>query len=590
MSTISNQPFAIPEDKVDLVWKDVVVSADGVTLLQGVSGHIDGGLIAVMGPSGSGKTTLLNALGCRLGEGMELSGEIRINGERYDHSKLKQYLGYVMQDDEHSPLLTVRETMELVALARLGDKLSNREISDRVEALLDQMTLRHCSDVAVGSGNSGLGAGEKKRLSVALELLMLPKVLFLDEPTSNLDSLDALQFVESLRQLVNETSCVVVCTIHQPQYKVFSLFDRLILLRAGSIIYDAPIENLTEYCEKIGKPCPPNLNPADHLMEAIELPENMSFSSTNTENANLADMMDVSRREVDLERGKGRSVKNLRVTPPFCLALYMSFKRAFMLLKRRKVQWIVNLIITLINSVLVGTVFLQIGQTPASQIKRFPAILFVVVNQATFGAVSTVQVFPSERNVVLRLRAAGSMTALPYFIGTAVAEMLFKTPFVVCFCIITYFSIGFQMSAGHFFLFLIAVSGAFWTGMAVAMAVSTVSRHASIALPLLLEVGRLFTGYYSFPVDTSPVLNWFNYLSFCYYPFLAVSYVEMNDLTLRCANGVNATGACKPVWAGQILRDRGFDDFSFGECMGIEAAYFAGCIIIAFLAVRFIKK
>jgi ATP-binding cassette subfamily G (WHITE) protein 2 len=599
--TLSGEPAAVTpqaavlgsDESIDLAWKDVVVTANGMPLLHHVAGTISGGLVAIMGPSGSGKTTLLNALACRLGEGMEVKGEIRINGEPYTQSKLKKYLGYVMQDDEHNPLLTVRETLELVAMVRLGDKLSKKMQSERIDALLDQMSLQHCANVAVGTGNSGIAAGEKKRLSVALELLLLPKMLFLDEPTSNLDSLDALQFVQSLRRLVNETNCVVVCTIHQPQYKVFCQFDRLILLRSGSIIYDAPIEEVTDYCEKIGKPCPPNTNPADHLMAAIALPANLSFNSQMKNNAALAELIGVNKREVDVERGKGRQVKNLRETPPFFLALRMSFKRAFTLLERRKIEWIVNALINILNAVLVGTVFLQIGQTPASAVKRLPALFFCIVNQATFGAISTVQLFPAERTVVLRLRSAGNISALPYFLGMGSAEMLSKTPFPIIFCLIVYWLIGFQNTAAHFFGFLIAVLVAFWTGMTVAMAVSTVSRHssiASIALPLLMEVSRLFAGFFSPPNQTSPGLSWINYLSYYYYPFVAVAHNEMDDLTLHCAPGVNATGACKPVWAGQQLVDRGLDELRFGQCIGIEFAYLFGCVIISYLAIRFIKS
>jgi ATP-binding cassette subfamily G (WHITE) protein 2 len=581
------------DNTIDLVWKAVVVSANGVELLHSVSGVINRGLVAIMGPSGAGKTTLLNCLACRLGSEFEQKGEIRINGEPRKQSKIKRLIGYVMQDDEHNPLLTVRETLEFVAMVRLGNRLSKAEQATRIDALLDQMSLRHCADVLVGTGNSGIAPGEKKRLSVALELLSLPKMLFLDEPTSNLDSLDALQFVQSLRRLVSETNCVVVCTIHQPQYKVLCQFDRLILLRSGSIIYDAATEEVSEYCYKIGKPCPFDVNPADHLMAAIALPSGLSFNSQVKENIALASYVGLTRREVDVERGKGRGVGQVREAPPFQLLFRMSFRRAFALLDRRRWEWLMNLILNLTNAILVGTVFLQIGEAPESARKRLSALFFCVVNQATFGAISTVQLFPAERTVVLRLRSAGNLSALPYFLGMASAEMLSKTPFPIIFCLIVYWLIGFQNTAAHFFGFLIAVLVSFWTGMTVAMAVSTVSRHssiASIALPLLMELSRLFAGYFSPPSQTAAGLSWINYLSYYFYPFLAAAHNEMNDLTLHCGPGVNATGACKPVWAGQELVDRGLDELRFGQCIGIEFAYLSGCVIISYLAIRFIKS
>jgi len=170
--------------KITLTWKDLVIEERSreTRLLDRVSGEISEGLIAIMGPSGSGKTTLLNCLACRMDKQLHLKeGELRLNGEPYTASKLKRFLGYVMQDDVHSPLLTVRESLQHVADTRLSHKYSSADRRKRVEELLFQMSLLHCADVRIGADNAGIAAGEKKRLTVAMELLTRPKILFLDE-------------------------------------------------------------------------------------------------------------------------------------------------------------------------------------------------------------------------------------------------------------------------------------------------------------------------------------------------------------------------------------------------------------------------
>eukprot|EP00759_Apiculatamorpha_spiralis_P004233 PhF_6_TR12568/c1_g1_i1/m.19707 len=377
---------------ISLVWKDLVVRAGNVNLIHCVKGQIDGGLIAIMGPSGSGKTTLLNCLAHRLDPNMSYSGELCINGEPYTASKLKKLLGYVMQDDLLSPHLTVRETLSFVAELRLVKK-SPEYRKQIVEETLTQMSLMHCAESLIGSGHSGLSGGERKRVSVALELLTRPKLLFLDEPTSNLDSLDALQFAQSLRNLVQTLNCVIVCTIHQPQYKVFKQFDRLILLRSGHIVYDDAVSSVRDYLVALGSPCPEDVNPADHIMACITPNFKDSFHTEENKKDQLAILY--GERQVDTKRGQERKVTYLRDMAPFNIQVKISMKKSWVVLMRRQKEWFISLAINIINAVLIGTVFLQVGTGPTSNVKRLPALFFVVVNQASFGAITSISIFPS---------------------------------------------------------------------------------------------------------------------------------------------------------------------------------------------------
>ena len=576
----------VVSDHIDLVWKDVAVEVNGQYILQQASGVISSGLIAIMGPSGSGKTTLLNCLSYRSDAGCDVTGTLHINGEPYGTSKLKKFLGYVMQDDVQNPLLTVRETLGFVAESRLRHKTTAQERALLVDEALSHLSLAHCADVLVGSGNDGISAGERKRLSVAMELLSKPKILFLDEPTSNLDSLDALHFVRSMRNLVDSTGCVIVCTIHQPQYKVFSTFDRLIMLRSGLIVYDGPIKAVSEYCTTMGSPCPADVNPADHLMEVIAPNPNDSFATEMRKRNKFGLVYLAHRLGVNTNKGLGRQVGYLREAAPFLSRLTMSFHRSWLLLGRRRSEWIGNLVITLINAFLVGSVFYQIGTGPQSVPKRLPALFFTVVNQASFGAISTVALLPMERPVVLRERAAGSISALSYFLAKAGAEMLWKLPFPIIFTLIVYFLIGFQPLASAFFRYLAVIIISYWTGMGVAMFVSAIAKVASVAslvMPLVMETARLFASYFAPQADLPPGIRWISYISYIFYSFNAIAHSEMNDLLIDCS-----PEPCIKTRAVEQLYQRG-QYLDYNQSIGILVVYMGISLALAYFFVRILR-
>jgi ABC-type multidrug transport system ATPase subunit len=111
----------------------------------------------------------------------------------------------------------------------------------------------------------GISGGQRKRTSVGIELITNPSVLFLDEPTSGLDSYAAYNLVKLLNQFA-KTNCTVLCTIHQPSSEVFVLFDQVIFLAQGKILYQGSIPDIDPHFRRQGFVCPSNYNPADYVM------------------------------------------------------------------------------------------------------------------------------------------------------------------------------------------------------------------------------------------------------------------------------------------------------------------------------------
>jgi ABC-type multidrug transport system ATPase subunit len=171
---------------------------------------------------GSGKTTFLDILAKKAKTG-QVEGKVLLNGSEVDDlAQFKRMTGYVDQEDIHIPSLTVRETLEFSANVRMSESIDPNIKRYRVESVLKQLGLMHVADSRVGDASKrGLSGGEKKRLSIAVELVTNPAILFVDEPTSGLDSFSALQTIKTLASLATESQKTVSAIFHYHQSLIY---------------------------------------------------------------------------------------------------------------------------------------------------------------------------------------------------------------------------------------------------------------------------------------------------------------------------------------------------------------------------------
>ncbi len=222
------------------ITKEVKNRAGGgkIRLLDGVSLSIQPNeFIGLLGPSGAGKSTFMDALN---GMRPASSGNVLINNlNLYEHlDSFKQSIGYVPQDDIIHRELTVYRTLYYVAKLRLSNDVSKKEIDEIISEVLDVTGLSERKDVPINQ----LSGGQRKRVSIAVELITKPSVIFLDEPTSGLDPATEEKIMKLFRQIAESGRTVILTTHAMENVK---LFDKIVVLMRGKLaFYGTPDEAL----------------------------------------------------------------------------------------------------------------------------------------------------------------------------------------------------------------------------------------------------------------------------------------------------------------------------------------------------------
>ncbi|MAD86793.1 MAG: hypothetical protein CL912_27865 [Deltaproteobacteria bacterium] len=266
--------FALDLDKRSIIGRKLPTK----TILHPVTANFQAGLLnVIMGPSGSGKTSLLNAMALRLhnsvGTRYKQYGEMTFNGSVPSDSVIRSVCSYVCQDDDALlPSLTVRETLRFSAGLRLPSFMTTAQKNQRAEEILMKLGLKDCADNLIGSDTvKGISGGEKRRVSIAVQILTDPRVLLLDEPTSGLDAFTASSIMEVLQGLAQEGRTLIL-TIHQSRSDLFQKFGNVLLLaRGGSPVYAGNGAGLLPHFDSLGYPCPTTTNPADFALDLITI-------------------------------------------------------------------------------------------------------------------------------------------------------------------------------------------------------------------------------------------------------------------------------------------------------------------------------
>lgn len=228
----------------------------------------------------------------------------------------------------------------------------------------------------------------------------------------------------------------MICTIHQPQSKLFALFDNLILLKAGEIVYQGPAGKAITFFAKAGFPCPPLTNPADHLMDVITPGLGEDAQASKAKGETLKKYFKPT--AVDLDYGSDKPLMPLRDMIPWHKQFLILLRRSLQEHRRKWTQAATQIMNSIVVSILIGLVFYRLGNGQGSVEKRQAVLFFCVINQGIFASLETINSFPSERALALRERAAGTYNVSAYFMAKTVADTVFQLLPPIVFSAIVY--------------------------------------------------------------------------------------------------------------------------------------------------------
>ncbi|KAI3517159.1 hypothetical protein L1887_16368 [Cichorium endivia] len=485
---------------------------DRLQLLRDVSGAFRPGILtALVGVSGAGKTTLMDVLAGRKTGGY-IEGNISISGYPKNQETFARVSGYCEQNDIHSPHVTVYESLVYSAWLRLPPDVTHESRYMFVEEVMNLIELDSLRNSLVGlPGVDGLSTEQRKRLTIAVELVANPCIIFMDEPTSGLDARAAAIVMRTVRNTV-DTGRTVVCTIHQPSIDIFEAFDELLLMkRGGQVIYAGSLGHhsdlLIEYFQSIPgvTEIKDGQNPATWMLEVsssmVETQLGIDFAATYAN----SELYRTNQELIKLLSKPALGSQDLHFKTKYSQSFFTQFKACFW--KQRLSYWrhpqynVVRFLMTTIIGIIFGIIFWGKGQQTSRQqdLMNMLGAMYAAVMFLGGTNTSSVQAVVSvERTVFYREKAAGMYSPLPYAFAQVAIEVAYVCIQTFIYSILLFLMIGFAWSARKFFLFYFFVCMCFtyFTLYGMMLVALTPNYHiAAITMSFFLSFWNLFSGF-----------------------------------------------------------------------------------------------
>ncbi|KAL2485479.1 ABC transporter G family member 15 [Abeliophyllum distichum] len=523
-----------------LVWEDLTVLlpnfGHGPTkkLLHGLNGYAEPGrIMAVMGPSGSGKSTLLDSLAGRLSRNVVMSGNILLNGKkrRLDYG----VVAYVTQEDVLLGTLTVRETLTYSAHLRLPTTMSREDLR-------------------------GISGGEKKRLSIALEILVRPLIMFLDEPTSGLDSAAAFFVIQAIKNVARDGR-TVISSVHQPSSEVFALFDDLYLLSGGETVYFGEAKMAIKFFAEAGFPCPSRRNPSDHFLRCINSDFDIVTATLkgsqrlrDTHRAAADPLMNLATADIKsvlvgkyknseyAKKARSRiqeisSIEGLNfVTIKGSQARWWKqlstlTRRSFLNMSRDVGYYWSRIVIYIVVALCVGTLFYDVGTSYTAILARGACGGFVT-GFMTFMSIGGFPSFIEEMKVFYRERRNGYYGVAVFILSNFLSSFPFLVAVSVATGSITFYMVKFRSEFSHYVFFCLNIFGSIAMVESVMMIVAALVPNflmGIIAGAGVLGIMMMTAGFFRL-LDDLPKIFWRYPVSLIGYGAWALQGAYKNDM------------------------------------------------------------
>ncbi|EKX33201.1 hypothetical protein GUITHDRAFT_81653 [Guillardia theta CCMP2712] len=489
-----------------------------------------GKMCLVLGPPHSGKSSMLKSIADILDSSLDLSGSVSFNGVHPARCILPRIVSYTPQVDNHTAVLTVRETLDFAfdctcskfvhevakknGLNLLEAKHMGINPRNRVDVVLHYLGLEHCKDTVAGDGTlRGLSGGEKKRLTIAEKLVGTPMVHCMDEITTGLDSSAAFDIIETIRNYCQIFNNTTIISLLQPTPDVVNLFDEVLVLgEEGTLVYHGPVAEARGYFNDVlGFSCPASVPLADFLVFACtDEARNFWDDSKENEPPTCREMSDKWKRSklnhtyilprFQLAAEAGRDPQNNPVNmKPWTDVYGASFSTLLRATLTRAVKVKLKNVVLLrgifiqrvVQSVLIGTIF---WQTSNAGLKI--SMLFMLASILSMSNMYIVDVTAAKRGVFYKHKDSGYFPTWLYTTSEFIVDLPVQVLEVIIIGLITFFFIGFEHSTFPiFFVGLLLVCLAF-TNVFKAITAHTRSSAGSHGMAIgFAALCMCFSGY-----------------------------------------------------------------------------------------------
>ncbi|KAJ2940640.1 hypothetical protein O0L34_g14748 [Tuta absoluta] len=548
-------------ENLTLSWKDLSVyrkkkhqtsiwrspTYEEVKVLNGVSGMAQSGnLVALMGSSGAGKTTLLAAISRR--DKSAMTGYIMLNGRLAGADLIAKISGFVPQQDLAIEDLTVAEHMEFMARLMM-DKRSNKGVrARRIQQLLSELGVNNCTKTKL----KALSGGERKRVSLAVQLLNDPPILFCDEPTTGLDSWAASAVCARLRKLAIGGK-LVICSVHQPASGVFELFHQVVFLASGRIAFHGTLSQAGDFFASQGFKCPMGFNAAEYYVSLLGIQIDKEMESRER----IRKICDAySRSEIAAEiEGKVGDIQDevdyfngtldekdqyferylTLVKVNYFIQFYWLMWRNIQTIKHNSTIWIAEFVLLMFVGLIISIPYSgHFEELDQRDIQNVQGLLYLTITETIFLSCYAVFItFPSEVPILLRETASGLYSPFPYYLS----KMIFWIPRAIIEPVLfasLVFGVaglhgGFMGWLGYSFICVLCANYANAYGSFLSSVFDSMETAALVSVPYEL-VGTMFSGIYLNLATVSPWVSWVRYISGFYYGTESISILQWDSI------------------------------------------------------------
>ncbi|KAK5577507.1 hypothetical protein RB653_002449 [Dictyostelium firmibasis] len=545
-----------------------------------------GSMVLLLGSPGCGKSSLMNTLAL-LTSNENITGNLLFNGRVGDPNTHHRHVSYVVQDDCHMAPLTVRDTFKFSADCQIGEK-SEKERNEVVDNVLDFLDLKHVQNTVVGDEFlRGISGGQKKRVTIGVELVKDSNLLLMDEPTNGLDSSISLEMLTKIKNKVQQEKMSCLISLLQPGLEITKLFDYLMIMNQGQMSYFGPMNQAIGYFEGLGFKFPKHHNPAEFFQEIVDEPElycgvdeesedndaieNDGSSSGGKSYSFKKNIMMVNNKIVPPLKGadefamayrksivykhileyidshipdeeESSKFTNYSLLKPYSVGfntqLLLNVKRGFQLFLGNKASIRLRLLKNIVMGFVLGTLFWKMDTNQTDGSNR-SGLLFFSLLSFVFGGFGSISVFFNQRQVFYTQRAWKYYNTTSYFLSMIITDLPMSIIEVLIFSNFVYWMTGLNKTWDRYIYFFLMCLICDVMSLSIIRGVCSFTPTSYVAAALSPAIVSPFILMCGFMKHSNQIPGWWIWLywiSPIHYGFEGLLLNEHSGLKYHCSD------------------------------------------------------